>query len=235
MASKEEIVGEINWNPQALSYSFLAYIFCFQIVNYLEEQSKFLHFRTSRNSYNNEFESYTLDNLSNINKEIQHYESILDITNIQYPAIDQQLRWIEHSNFDDVHFLDNQKNISKTDIDEDDILNLLEEISISQEDYEKNAKQNENYIHFKNSELLKSNGSPVSTLNEIFSKILNWFSNKDKNDYTPDNLSNVLEDKPFISNDFAYKLKKVRGNNNVNQHVFLIFVKFPHNHILLTN
>mgnify|MGYP002625204283 CR=1 FL=1 len=229
LASEEEKLNEVNWNLQALNYSFLAYIFCFQIVNYLEEQSKFLHFITSRNSYNNESESYTLDNLSYIKKEIEHYESILDIANTQYPAIDQQLRWIEHTNFDDVHFLDNQKNISQSDIDEGDILNLLDEISISQEEYEKNEKENEDYIHFKNSELLKSNGSPVSTPNKIFLKILNWFSNKDGTTYTTDSLSNVLENKPFVLNDFAYKLIKVRGDKKVQQHRFWIFVKSPHN------
>ena len=58
-------------------------------------------------------------------------------------------------------------------------------------------------------------------------KILEWFSNEDKIIYTPNDLSKVLEDKPFTSNNFAYKLKKVRGNTEVKQHYFWIFVKYP--------
>lgn len=239
LASKEEKNNEDyqklqniirnNWQSSALDDTFLDYLFKYKIPIELNKLSKNItdNELLTNITYMKTLTHEQIDELHLLTDSINHYKSILDISNKTYPAIDQQLRWIERNDIDDVHFLDEQKNIAKSDLDKIEISNLIDNMAISKEEYEQSAKQNKKYASFNDDSTLLSKASPVKPHNKKLAKILEWFSNEDKIIYTPNDLSKVLEDKPFTSNNFAYKLKKVRGNTEVKQHYFWIFVKYP--------
>ena len=239
LASKEEKNNEDyqklqniirnNWQSSALDDTFLDYLFKYKIPIELNKLSKNItdNELLTNITYMKTLTHEQIDELHLLTDSINHYKSILDISNKTYPAIDQQLRWIERNDIDDVHFLDEQKNIAKSDLDKIEISTLIDDMAISKEEYKNSTKQNKKYTSFKDDSTLLSKASPVKPHNKKLTKILEWFSNEDKIIYTPNDLSKVLEDKPFTSNNFAYKLKKVRGNTEVKQHYFWIFVKYP--------
>ena len=125
LASKEEKNNEDyqklqniirnNWQSSALDDTFLDYLFKYKIPIELNKLSKNItdNELLTNITYMKTLTHEQIDELHLLTDSINHYKSILDISNKTYPAIDQQLRWIERNDIDDVHFLDEQKKYCK--------------------------------------------------------------------------------------------------------------------------
>ena len=175
-----------------------------------------------------ESESQNSIYLKTLNDQLQHYGTILDLADKDYPSIEQQLRWLEKSNLKTVHFL-NERDLAV--FNDTSLEGLLTEYSISQQEYESNISPTEGYITFRDFDLLNSKGCQVKDVPESYQRIFGLIKEK----FGIVKPADIKE--PITLQNGRYSLVTVRDNksridnNKRSQKMWYLFVKFSNDPI----
>lgn len=222
LSSEEEKSVELeNRYRNALEQSFLAYIYYFQILNFLKRtiQNNYLQnglFVSPDSSMNSETEFKNSIYLKTLNDQLQHYETILDLDGQAYPSVEKQLRWLEKSSLENVCFL-NEKDLHS--FNEQSLEELLDTFAIPLQDYENNISKTTEYDTFRDFDLLSNKGSPVKSPIEPYQKIFDLLK-KQLKIKKPADIKN-----PILLKSGSYKLVNVRDNKQPRQKTWHLFVK----------
>ena len=221
LSSEEEKSVELeNQHRDSLKYSFLTYTYYFQILKFLKKsiQDNHLHngfFVSPDFSMDSDTELKNSNNLQALNQQLKHYEKILDLVEQKYPSVEQQLRWLEKSNLENIHFLnENDSNL----LQEKTLEKLLAEYSISEQEYKDNISQTSSYTTFKNFDLLQNKGTPIKSISETHQRIFDLI--KEKFGFKkPKDIKN-----PISLDNGAYNSVTVRDNRQGTQKMWYLFV-----------